>query len=89
MDLNHLSGRMHTSLTLESRATPYQILADLTVMPGSILTLKPGVVLEFAPQVGLLVLGRLVARGERGKEIIMRPLSQPAKQKPAMPLMKL
>ena len=38
------------------------------------LTIRPGVIMEFAPNVGLLVLGVLKAQGRRGDEIIMKPL---------------
>jgi len=39
------------------------------------LTIRPGVVMEFAPNVGILVLGVLRAQGIRGQEIIMRPMT--------------
>lgn len=42
------------------------------------LTIRPGVVLEFAPNVGILVLGALKAQGLRGQEIIMRPVTSSA-----------
>jgi hypothetical protein len=42
------------------------------------LTIKPGVVMEFAPNVGILVLGVLKAQGVRGQEIIMRPMTSRA-----------
>lgn len=88
LDLNRLSGRLSHSLNLQPRDTPYQVLADLTVMPGATLTVAPGVVLEFGPRVGLLVLGRLVARGRRGQEIIMRPITLPVSLPPPTPVAK-
>lgn len=42
------------------------------------LTIRPGVVMEFAPNVGILVLGVLKAQGARGQEIIMRPVTSSA-----------
>lgn len=42
------------------------------------LTIKPGVVMEFAPNVGILVVGVLKAQGVRGQEIIMRPMTSRA-----------
>jgi hypothetical protein len=39
------------------------------------LTIRSGVVMEFAPNVGILVLGVLRAQGLRGQEIIMRPMT--------------
>lgn len=85
IDLDNLSGRLTTSLTLFPRDRPYIIRADITVMPDVTLTITPGVVLEFAPRVGLLVLGRLVARGKRGEEIIMRPVNDGILYKPSLP----
>lgn len=41
------------------------------------MSISPRVVLEFAPNVGLLVLGSLFAVGNRDEEIIMRPLIPP------------
>lgn len=75
MSLDALGGRLEESITLYHREKPYKVLSDLTVMPKAMLTITPGVVLEFAPRVGILVLGTLSARGAREKEIIMRPLS--------------
>lgn len=42
------------------------------------LTIRPGVVMEFAPNVGILVLGMLKAQGTLGQEIIMRPVTSRA-----------
>jgi len=73
-----LGGRLTKSMNLPSRARPYLIKSDLTVMPGVTLTIAPGAVLEFAPNVGILVLGVLKAQGHRHEEIVMRP-EQPVK----------
>ncbi|KAF6211152.1 hypothetical protein GE061_014267 [Apolygus lucorum] len=70
-----LGGRLLESMTLFPQSRPYKVMSDLTVMPGVMLTITPGVEMEFAPRVGLLILGTLMARGVRGREIIMRPLS--------------
>ncbi|XP_017468955.1 PREDICTED: protein bark beetle isoform X2 [Rhagoletis zephyria] len=66
-------GRVYKDLTLRKRAEPYRILADITVMPGVTLSIQHGVQLEFEPNVGILVLGTLLAVGYRESEIIMRP----------------
>uniref|UniRef100_A0A1V1FT29 Putative CTL17 isoform B n=1 Tax=Reticulitermes speratus TaxID=60591 RepID=A0A1V1FT29_9NEOP len=78
VDLDNLGGRLKESLTLYARSSPYLIRADITVMPEVTLTIKPGVVMEFAPNVGILVLGVLKAQGVRGQEIIMRPMTSRA-----------
>ncbi|KAG5895778.1 hypothetical protein JTB14_001625 [Gonioctena quinquepunctata] len=75
LDLDDLGGRIYEDLILKNRGRPYTIHKDLTVMPNATLTIYPGVVMEFAPNVGILVLGVLNARGYVGSEIIMEPLS--------------
>ncbi|KAF7287908.1 hypothetical protein GWI33_000255 [Rhynchophorus ferrugineus] len=76
VDINNLKGRLWQDVTLTYRDTPYLILYDITVMPNTTLTIEPGVVIEFAPNIGILVLGSLMARGYEGNEIIMRPLRE-------------
>uniref|UniRef100_A0A8D8T2J5 Protein bark beetle n=2 Tax=Cacopsylla melanoneura TaxID=428564 RepID=A0A8D8T2J5_9HEMI len=74
VNVENLGGRLMTSLTLHRRDRPYVIKSDLTIMPHVTLTIAPGTVIEFAPRVGILVLGTLIAKGRRHEEIIMRPL---------------
>lgn len=76
IDLDHLGGRLTKDLVIPYRATPYLINSDITVMPNTKLTISPGVTMEFASNVGILVLGTLRAEGAKGSEIIMRPLSK-------------
>lgn len=45
-------------------------------MPGVTLTILPGTTLEFAPNIGILVLGSLVARGYTGGEITFKPINK-------------
>ncbi|XP_063914202.1 protein bark beetle isoform X2 [Zophobas morio] len=75
IDLDSLGGRLTADLTLHNREFPYLIRSDITVMPKVTLTIEPGVVMEFGPNVGILVLGSLKARGYEGSEIVMRPIS--------------
>lgn len=63
LDLEHLGGRIWKDLTLPARGRPYIVYADLTVMPDATFTLQPGTELLFRPNVGILVLGRLIASG--------------------------
>lgn len=69
-----LGGRLTKSLTLQYRREPYLVEADLTIMPNVTLVIENGVILEFMPNVGILVLGELVAGGSRDKPIMMRPV---------------
>ncbi|XP_030745583.1 protein bark beetle isoform X2 [Sitophilus oryzae] len=74
IDFDNLKGRLWEDVTLQARDSPYVIQSDLTIMPNVTLTINPGAVLEFAPNIGMLVLGNLLAQGFEGNEIIMRPL---------------
>lgn len=74
LDYNALGGQLFQDLMLEYRAEPYIVKSDFTVMPGITLTIRPGVILEFYPSIGILVLGRLKALGMRGNHIIFRPV---------------
>ncbi|XP_023246946.1 protein bark beetle [Copidosoma floridanum] len=75
VDLNHLGGRITDNLSLYARSEPYTVKSDLTVMPDATLQIHPDVVMEFAPNVGILVLGTLKAIGAPGHEIVMRPIA--------------
>lgn len=72
VDLDNLGGRIFEDVTISRRDTPYVVNSDITVMPDVVLTINQGVELEFAPNVGILVLGTLVARGFADGEIVMR-----------------
>lgn len=74
IDLDNLGGRIVENLSLYSRPTPYIIRADITIMPEATVHIYPDVVMEFAPNVGILVLGTLKAVGAADHEIIMRPI---------------
>ncbi|XP_066594103.1 protein bark beetle [Prorops nasuta] len=74
VDLNNLGGRIVESFSLHARPDPYVIKSDITVMPEATLYIYPDVVMEFAPNVGILVLGTLKAIGAPGHEIVMKPV---------------
>lgn len=76
IDLNNLGGRIVESLSLHARPEPYVIRSDITVMPEATLHIYPNVVMEFAPNVGILILGTLKAVGAPGHEIIMKPMKR-------------
>ncbi|XP_046838795.1 protein bark beetle [Vespa crabro] len=78
VNLDNLGGRIIESLTLYSRKEPYVIKSDLTIMPQATLHIHPDVIMEFSPNVGILVLGTLKAVGMPGHEIIMRPIKRNA-----------
>lgn len=80
LDIDRLGGRVLDNQILPYKSTPYIVERDLTVMPEGTLTIPAGTELQFRPNVGILVLGRLLARGAQYNRIIMRPVqasSQP------------
>ena len=77
LDINHLGGRIWEDLTLPARGYPYIVYSDLTVMPNVEFTLQPGTELQFYPNVGILVLGKLVATGVPFGRIKLGPVSNP------------
>lgn len=79
VNLDELGGRLTSDLTLDARITPYIIKSDITVMPEVTLTINPGVVMEFAQNVGILVMGTLRAIGHSQLPIFMKPKSSLSK----------
>ncbi|XP_045494665.1 protein bark beetle isoform X1 [Colias croceus] len=78
VDINEIGGRVTSDITLDGRIAPYVIKSDITVMPDVTFTINPGVILEFAPNVGILVMGTLNAIGHSQLPIFMRPISPPS-----------
>ncbi|XP_049867990.1 protein bark beetle isoform X2 [Pectinophora gossypiella] len=78
MDVNELGGRLKHDLVIEARIAPYIVKSDITVMPNVTLTINPGVILEFAPNVGILVMGTLHAIGHSQLPIFMKPIASAA-----------
>ncbi|XP_076766657.1 C-type lectin domain-containing protein bark beetle [Xylocopa sonorina] len=78
IDLDNLGGRLVENLLIHARDKPYIIRSDITIMPEATLHIYPDVVMEFAPNVGILVLGTLKAIGAPGHEIIMKPMEREA-----------
>lgn len=54
-----LGGLVSKDLHLRRFSIPYQVESDLTIMPGATLFIEKGVEIEFYPNVGILVLGKL------------------------------
>lgn len=84
LDLERLGGRVHSDLSLPYKGTPYTVVSDLTVMPGAKLVIEPGTVIEFHPNVGILVLGQIVARGLPFARITLRPIDSNNRMKRAV-----
>ena len=82
LDTSRLGGRVLQNQILAYKPTPYIVERDLTIMPEATLTISAGTELQFHPNVGILVLGRLIARGVEYNRIRLRPL-QPGSSLPA------
>ena len=80
VDVDNLGGRIFDNFSIRRRENPYVIKSDITVMPGATVTIDSGVEMEFAANVGILVLGSLIARGSKGSEIIMRPIEKTSEE---------
>nr|XP_003703916.1 PREDICTED: uncharacterized protein LOC100876764 [Megachile rotundata] len=76
IDFDNLGGRIVENLSIHARDKPYVVRSDITIMPEATLHIYPDVVMEFAPNVGILVLGTLKAVGSPEHEIIMRPMER-------------
>jgi hypothetical protein len=73
MDFTHyIGGSLYKSVTLPKRPFPYVVNRDLTIMPGATLHIQSGVIIEFFPSVGVLVLGHLVTAGRYDDPVIFR-----------------
>lgn len=71
-DVNIMRGETITKdMTLNSKR-PYQVFDSLVVAEGATLTLAAGTRLLFHANASLIVHGRLVAKGELGKPVVMR-----------------
>ena len=71
-----LGGRIESSITLTLRDEPYVVKSDLTVMPNAALIIEAGVEIQFYPNVGILVLGQLTAKGYPNERIRMAPIDK-------------
>lgn len=54
----------------ELKAGEYIVERDINVRPGGKLILQPGVTLRFPPAVGMMVAGKLDARGKKPSDIL-------------------
>ena len=69
-----IGGRITENLRLKPRSQPYIVNRDLTVMNGVSLSIEAGTELQFYPNVGILVLGSLVALGTENDPVRFSPV---------------
>ncbi|MBU0986662.1 MAG: right-handed parallel beta-helix repeat-containing protein, partial [Proteobacteria bacterium] len=69
-----LSGEIGEKILLVHDKSPYTVLSDLTIMPGGVLYIEPGVEILFAPDTVLKVAGGdFLAYGSGNKPIRLTP----------------
>ena len=61
-------------MTLYREHSPYVVKSDISIMPTGTLLIESGVELKFYPNVGILVLGSLTARGYEDERIKFQPV---------------
>ena len=66
---SRIGGVVRSSLRLSTTYSPYVVMNDLTVSENVTLTIEHGVELRFKPNIGLLVLGNIIARGTTNEKI--------------------
>ncbi len=66
---SQIGGVVTSFLRLSTTYSPYVVMNDLTVSENVTLTIEPGVELHFKPNIGLLVLGNIIARGTTNEKI--------------------
>ncbi len=66
---SQIGGVVSSSLYLSTTYSPYVVMNDLTVSENVTLTIEHGVELHFKPNIGLLVLGNIIARGTTNEKI--------------------
>ncbi len=66
---SQIGGVVTSSLRLPTTYSPYVVMNDLTVSENVTLNIEPGVELHFKPNIGLLVLGNIIAGGTTNEKI--------------------
>jgi len=65
-----IEGRLSDESTWHSGANPYRLKGDVIVPKGSMLIIKPGVVVEADTKSSLIIHGRLDARGDKNAPVL-------------------
>ena len=66
---SQIGGVVSSSLHLYTTYSPYVVMNDLTVSENVTLNIEPGVELYFNPNIGLLILGSIIAHGTKNEKI--------------------
>ena len=68
-NISTIGGYVDGPLRLMLSRSPYIVVTDLTISANATLEVEPGVQIYFKPNIGLLVLGDIIAHGTTDKEI--------------------
>ena len=68
-NISKIGGYVETPLRLMFTRSPYVVVADLTIAANATLEIDPGVKIYFMPNIGLLVLGDIIAHGTKNNLI--------------------
>ncbi len=66
---SQIGGVVSSFLRLSTTYSPYVVMSDLTVSENVTLTIEPGVELHFKQNIGLLVLGNIIAKGTTNEKV--------------------
>ncbi|MFH1282628.1 MAG: hypothetical protein ABII27_03080 [bacterium] len=75
-DILELIKKIDTKFILPEEFSPYTIKESIVITPSGSLTIQPGVVLNMAKNTGIIVKGKLVARGEKTNKIYINSLDE-------------
>lgn len=75
INASNLPATINQNTTLSIQNSPYIANQDVTVLPGVILTVDPGVVIKFAVDAGLYVKGQIEMNGNASNIISLEPVS--------------
>ena len=81
---SQIGGYIDSFLRLTTSYSPYIVITDLTIAENVTLEIEPGVKLYFKPNVGLLVLGNIIALGTTNKDIELCALESKCENKQPM-----
>lgn len=66
----NVGGTIALDTTWTSVNSPYVVTSDVVLLAGRVLTIEPGVTIEFSDGAGIVARGYVIARGTAGKHIV-------------------